>query len=159
MIHLIVKRFFKNELNSVPMREFVGLRPKCFAFLCTGKVDKNVLHYTRPVEKKTAKGVKRKMYYLEVLRSFKLYVCKQNLISSTNHTVRTVYTRKVVLTAFDTKRWLCEDTVHSHSHCHKETVSDPSDLFSKSSIVNSLAGSSLICLNQSVSAFNLRAPR
>ena len=30
-------RFFKDELNSVPMREFVGLRPKCYAFLCTGK--------------------------------------------------------------------------------------------------------------------------
>ena len=35
--------FFKDELNLVPMREFVGLRPKCYAFLCTGKVDKNVL--------------------------------------------------------------------------------------------------------------------
>ena len=36
-------RFFKDELNSVPMREFVELRPKCYAFLSTGKVDKNVL--------------------------------------------------------------------------------------------------------------------
>ena len=52
--------FFKYELNSVPMREFVGLRPKWYAFLCTGKVDKNVLQHTRPVEKKTTKGVKRK---------------------------------------------------------------------------------------------------
>ena len=52
MIHLIVKHF-KDELNSVPMREFVGLRPKCYAFLCTGKVDKNVLQHTRPVEKET----------------------------------------------------------------------------------------------------------
>ena len=25
--------FFKNELNSSPMQEFVGLRPKCYAFL------------------------------------------------------------------------------------------------------------------------------
>ena len=29
--------FFKYELNSVPMQEFVGLRPKCYAFLCTGE--------------------------------------------------------------------------------------------------------------------------
>ena len=28
--------FFKDELNSVPMRKFIGLRPKCYAFLCTG---------------------------------------------------------------------------------------------------------------------------
>ena len=53
--------FFKDDLNSVLMREFVGLRPKCYAFLCTGKVDKNVLQHTRHVGKKTAKGVKRKV--------------------------------------------------------------------------------------------------
>ena len=135
--------FFKDELNSVPIREFVGLRPKCYAFLCTGKVDKYVLQHTRPVEKKTAKGVKRKVnddhlhfaHYLYVLHSFKSHVCKQNLISSTKHTVRTVHTRKVGLTAFDTKRWLCEDTVHTHSHGHKDAVSNPSDLFSKSCLV------------------------
>ena len=71
--------FFKDELTSVPMLEFVGLRPKCYAFLCTGKVDTNVLQHTRPVEKKTAKGVKRKVkdvhlhfaHYLDALRSFK----------------------------------------------------------------------------------------
>ena len=76
--------FFKDELNSVPMRVFIGLRPKCYAFLCTGKVDKNALQQTRPIEKKTAKGVKRKVkndhlhfaHYLVVLRSFKSYVCK-----------------------------------------------------------------------------------
>ena len=100
------------------MREFVRLRPKCYAFLCTGKVDKSLLQHTIPIEKKTAKGVKRKLkddhlhfaHYFDVLRSFKSYVCKQNLIFSTNHTVCTVHTRKVGLTAFDTKRWMCEYT-------------------------------------------------
>ena len=108
------------------------------------KVNKNVFQHTRPVEKKAAKGVKRKLqddhlhfaHYLDILHIFKLYVCKQNLISSTNHTVHTVQTRKFGLTAFDTTRWLCEDTVHTHSHCHKDMVSDPSDLFTKSYIVN-----------------------
>ena len=108
------------------MREFVGLRPKCYAFLCTGKVDNNVFQHTRPVEKKAAKDVNRKVkddhlhfaHYLDVLRSFKSYVCKQNLISSPNHTVRTVHNRKVGMTAFGTKRWLREDTVHTHSHGH-----------------------------------------
>ena len=69
--------FFKDEPNSVPMQEFVWLRPKCYAFHCTGKVDKNVLEHTGPVEKKTAKGVKRKVkddhlhftHYLDTLRS------------------------------------------------------------------------------------------
>ena len=67
--------FFKDELNSVPMQQF-GLRPKYNAFLCTGKVSNNV--HTNPVEKKTAKGVKRWVkdahlhfaYYLDALNNF-----------------------------------------------------------------------------------------
>ena len=106
------------------------LRPKCCAFLCTGKVDKNVLQHARPVEKKTAKGAKREVkddhlhfaHNLDVLCSFKSYVSKRNLISSTNHTVRTVQTQNCVKLAFVTKRWLCEDTVHTHSHGHKDSV-------------------------------------
>ena len=100
-------------------------------FLCTGKVDKNMRERTGLVEKKTAKGVKRKVkddhlhfaHYLDTLRSFKSYVCKQNLISSSAHTIRTTHTRKVGLRALDTKRWLCEDVIHTHSHGHLATVS------------------------------------
>ena len=71
--------------------------------LCV-KVDKNVLKHVDLVEKKTAKGVKRKVkddhlrfgHYLH-LRSFESYVCKQNLASTSAHTVRTVHSRKVGL--------------------------------------------------------------
>ena len=81
--------FFKDELNSVPMQEFVGLRPKCYAFLCMGKVDKNLLQHTRPVERKRAKGVKRKVkdvhlhfaHYLDTLRSFKSHVWYHHLLT------------------------------------------------------------------------------
>ena len=58
--------------------------------------------------------------------------------SSTNHTVRTGHTRKIGLAAFGTKRWPCEDRVHTHSHGHKDTMSNPSDLFSKSYMVKFL---------------------
>ena len=30
--------FLKDELNSMLMEEFVGLRPKCYDFLCMGEV-------------------------------------------------------------------------------------------------------------------------
>ena len=42
--------FFKDELNSIPMRKFVGLRPKCYAFHCTGEVEKKVIDLTKPIE-------------------------------------------------------------------------------------------------------------
>ena len=86
--------FFKDELNSIPMKQFVGIRPKCYVFLCTGKVDRNKVQHSRPVEKEIAKSVKRKVmdehlqftHYLDALHSFQTFVSKQNLISSTAHT-------------------------------------------------------------------------
>ena len=131
--HLV---FFKDELNSVPMEEFVGLRPKCYAFFCTGKVDKNTIQHTNPVERNTAKGVKCKVkdehlyfnHYLDAFHNFSSFMCKQNLISSTSHTVRSVHLQKGGLTAFDTKWWLCEDTIHTHSHGHFDTTEFPEEL-------------------------------
>ena len=113
--------YFKDELNSIPMEEFVGLRPRCYAFKHSGKVDKNVVQHTNPLVKKTAKSVKCKVkddhlhfhHYLDALKNFQSFVCKQNLIASTKHTVRTVPQRKIGLTAFDTKRWLCDDIIHT----------------------------------------------
>ena len=122
------------------MKKFVGLRPKCYAFLCTGKVGRNIVQHSRPEGKKIANGVKRKVkdehlhftHYLNALHSFQTFVSKQNLISSTANTVRTVHQRKVGLTAFDTKRWLCEDAIHTHSHGHPDIVDDPEALVDKS---------------------------
>ena len=81
--------FFKDELNSVPMQQFVGLRPKCYAFLGTGKVSNNMLQHTNPVEKKTAKGVKRRVkdaplhfkYYLDAPKTF-IHISVDRTLSS-----------------------------------------------------------------------------
>ena len=155
IVFLIVKHFFKDELNSVPMEEFVGLHPKWYVFLCMGKVDKNVLQNVEPVEKKTAKGVRRKVkddhlrfgHYLDVLHSFESYVCKQNLISSSAHTVRTAHSRKVGLTAFYTKRWLCDDIIHRHSYGHRDTVETPLELENASFITKCIARTDIYCLD------------
>ena len=113
----------KDELNSVHVHHFVGPSPKCYAFLCTGKLCNNVFQHTNPVEKKTAKGVKRSVkdahlyfvQYLDAPNNFRTYLFRQNLIKSTSHTVRTVHMCKAGLTAYDTKRWLCDDTIHTRS--------------------------------------------
>ena len=113
--------------------------------MCTGKVCKNAVQHTNPVEKQTAKGVKRKVkgehlhfnHYLDALHSFQSFVCQQNLISSTSHTVRSVHQRKVALTAFDTKRWLCEDTIHTHGHLG--TTEFPQDIRNSSFITCTIA--------------------
>ena len=38
--------FLKDELNSLTMKQFFGLRPKCDAFFCTGKVSNNLFQHT-----------------------------------------------------------------------------------------------------------------
>ena len=37
------------------------------------------------------------------------------------------------------KRWLCEDTVHTHSHGHRDTVADPMYLVNQSFIIQCVA--------------------
>ena len=105
----------RSELNSVPMHQFVGPCPKCYAFLCTVKVSNNVLHHTNPVGKKTAKGVNRRVegahlhfvHYLDALNNFHTYLCRQNLIKSTLHTVCTVHMCKVGLTQYMIQNGVC----------------------------------------------------
>ena len=79
-----------------------------------------VFQHTNPAEKKTAKGVKRSVkdahlhfaHYLDALNNFRTYHFRQ-VIKSTSHTVRTVHMCKVDLAPYDTKRWLCDDTIHT----------------------------------------------
>ena len=96
-------------------------------------------------------------HYLSALRSFQAFVCKQNLISSTAHTVRTVHNRKLGLTAFDTKRWLCEDTIHTHFHGHKDTVLEPAYLTTMSIVVEYCTGlasvAAMICLEHPIISY------
>ena len=85
--------YFKDELHSIPMEEFVDLWPKCYAFRHTGKIKNNVLKHSDSVKKKTAMGVKRKImedhlhfqHYLDAFKNFHSFVVKQNLLSSTKH--------------------------------------------------------------------------
>ena len=105
----------------------------CYAML--GEVNRNAVQHDRPVEKKTAKCVKLKVkddhlhftHYLDALCSFQMFVCTKSA-----HNVHIVHQWKVGLTAFDMNRWLSEDTIHTHSHGHKDTVEDPRTLINDS---------------------------
>ena len=49
---------FKDELNSRPLEEFIGLRPKCYSLVFNGKVKKNKTISVDLEEKQTEKGTK-----------------------------------------------------------------------------------------------------
>ena len=77
---------FKDELNSLPLEEFIGLRAKCYSLL-----------YDKDKEKQTAKGTKsavkkaylRHHHYREVLDNLSTVRVKQNVIKSRHHQIGT----------------------------------------------------------------------
>ena len=63
------------------------------------------------------------------------------------------------MTAFDTKRWLCEDTVRTHSHGHKNTVPNPVDLVNRSFIMDCITDAGVFSRNDLPGTAALRSER
>ena len=114
---------FKDETSSVPIREFVGLRSKMYAFQVFDP-KKNKL-----VDSKKLKGVKKNVvkneitfnhYMTSLLGERKTDIQQKstfNCIRSYNHEVYSVKVHKVSLCASDDKRYLV-DHINTLSHGH-----------------------------------------
>ena len=110
---------FKDELSSLPLEEFIGLRPKCYSLL-----------YDEDKEKQTAKGTKvsvkkayiRHHHYHNILKNLTTLRVKQNTIKSTHHQIGTYHQNKAALTAFDTKRWINDDGITTRAYGHYDTI-------------------------------------
>ena len=117
---------FKDELNSLTGEEFYGLLPKCYSILYLGEVKRNTLLHLDPTEKQAVKGTKeavKKRYiqhsnFADVHANLSTLVVKQNIIKSREHQIGTYHQRKTALTAFDTKRWICDDNVTTLAYGH-----------------------------------------
>ena len=117
---------FKDELNSIPLEEFVGCLPKCYSLRHTGKVDKNVVADNDVHEKATAKGTKKgvrdralthETYRKVVLENATIRV-RQNTIQSKKHQLGTWHQRRIALTPFDTKRYVLDDNITTRAIGH-----------------------------------------
>ena len=64
----------------------------------------------------------RHQHYKDIL--FKLSTVKQNAIKSKAHDIGTYHQTKVALTAFDTKRYILDDNIHTLAHGHNKTFND-----------------------------------
>ena len=111
---------FKDELNGRALEEFIGLRPKCYSLL-----------YDNDKQKQTAKGTKtavkkahlRHHHYQDVLTNLSTLRVKQNTIKSRHHQIGSYSQNKAALTAFDTKRWICQDGINTLAYGHFDTNS------------------------------------
>ncbi|GBO44946.1 hypothetical protein AVEN_99271-1, partial [Araneus ventricosus] len=106
---------FKDELHSKPIFETnIGLRPKIYSI----KSERG--------EKKTAKGVARSVVernirhegYRRCREELKSTREIQHRIQSENHKLKTVKVNKIALCAFDDKRYLLDDNVHTLAYGH-----------------------------------------
>ena len=117
---------FKDELLSLTLEEFIGLRPKCYSLLFYGKVENNIVINLNRGEKQVAKGTKKTMkkrhlrhcHFKDVLDNLTNIYIKQNNILSHKHSIGTFHQTRVSLTAFDTKRWIQDDGIHTLAHGH-----------------------------------------
>ena len=107
---------FKDELNSRTL-------------LFNGKVKKNDKVINVDLEKPAAKGTKesakkpylRHTHYKKVLTNLSTITVKQNVIKRKSYSVSTYHQTNVVLTSFHTKRWICDDGIHTLAHGHRKT--------------------------------------
>ena len=114
---------FKDELHGRSMLKFVGLRPKLYSYVC--EEDRGEV-----VEKNTAKGVKKKVKntkltfadYEQSLRTLNLKSVSMNTIRSDRHRIYTQTMNKIGLSAFDDKRYICEDGVRTYAHGHWRVI-------------------------------------
>ena len=104
----------KDEMAGEPIEEFVGLRSKMYSIKSGG------------VEKKTAKGIRkntirrslRHQMYKDVLFEEKVTEATMRAIRSVNHQLYSVKIKKLALSPFDDKRFVCDNKVDTRAHGH-----------------------------------------
>ena len=82
-------------------------------------------------EKKIAKGTKKNIkkrflsheFYKDALENLTRYSAIQNIFRSDKHIINSINTKRIALSAFDTKRWICADGIHTLAHGHYQTKS------------------------------------
>ncbi len=110
----------KDETHGIPIQEFVGLRPKMYSILYTEN--------DKPVEKKTAKGIKkfvtkrkfRQASYKECLLEKKQTIASMNQIRSESHEIYSIKLNKIGLSPYDDKRYILNDGMNTLAYGHSK---------------------------------------
>ena len=107
---------FKDETNSLPIKSFVGLRAKMYAFQVHNGKGKCV-----------GKGIPRAAMghqlefkdYEETLENMSLkYITYYKISTDRKHHLMTTFSTKKGLSCYDDKRYICDDNVHTYAYGH-----------------------------------------
>ena len=136
----------KDEFKGITPMEFAGLRPKLYSFLYNEDIHYEInefgeeeevryptsTSFTKTIlanDKMAAKGTKssvktahlRHHHYVDCLNNLSTIDVRQNLLRSRNHTISSISTKKIGLSAFDNKRWILNDGITTLAHGHWRT--------------------------------------
>ena len=103
----------KDEVASVPISEYIGLRPKLYSVL---RADEQVI--------KKAKGTKKYVIekqinfenYRDALFNKKKYTHSMNMLRSMHHNIYGLKVNKTTLSPLDTKRYIAEDGITTYAY-------------------------------------------
>ena len=119
---------FKDELESIIAREFVGIKPKLYSLLFF-EVLHSLIRKCKFGAKNAGKSIKKDVLRRCVthaefrktrLRMTSLKI-RQNLLRSKSHKIHAYQEVKVAMTAFDSKRYLLDDNIHTLAFGHYRT--------------------------------------
>jgi hypothetical protein len=110
----------KDETSGIPISEFIGLKPKMYAFK------------TPDYDKRVAKGIVKGVIKRELpFDTFKEVLCKKEFKNITQKTIRsfkhqlfTMEQTKLGLSPIDTKRYLLDDGVNSYAYGHYKILQE-----------------------------------
>ena len=105
---------FKDECGGVPIKEYVGLRPKMYSVI------------TQTEEIRKAKGIKKNVVknqithenYLDCLFNCKTFKHSMDMLRSYNHQIYGIKVNKSSLSPLDTKRWIANDGINTLAYGH-----------------------------------------
>ena len=107
----------KDEMNGKPISECVCLRSKMYSIMTE---EKNI---------KKAKGVKKRVVKKEIrheqnketLENNKTFRHGMNFLQSEGHEIYGVYVNKILLSPFDSKRWIAENGIDTFAYGYQLT--------------------------------------
>jgi len=106
----------KDETNGIPILEVVGLKSKMYSILLSDQSNKITCKGIKKSEAITHQRYKDALFKQELMR------CEGNFIRSEAHKLRTVTIRKIGMTPFDDKRWICDDGIETLAYGHRRCV-------------------------------------
>jgi hypothetical protein len=106
----------KDEANGEPIAEFVGLKPKMYSYITD---EGNESRRAKGVQRAVVKNKLRHAAYVKELNDPAENLLVNRRIQSFGHQLMTIAQNKRGLSAYDDKRFLLDDGIHTVAYGHR----------------------------------------